>query len=606
MQLKFLPKLFLIILSVFTFLQADAQVINKESFDNVTFLPTGWTAVGATTLIWSRRTTGTFPTCTPASGPGMARFGSRGLVANVTQTLSTPSIDYSNKGDSQAYISLWVFRDNGSVNADSLSFYINTTQSLTGATHIGAVARYTKLFLPDSVSTNGWYKYTFNVPKSFSGNTNYLLIKGVGQAGNNIYIDDVEWNSFPNLCSGVPTPGTGVASPSTICGASGTSSIALSGYSTGVIGISFQWKSSSSLNGPWINIGTNATTLNTGTITSTQYYKCLVSCSYSGLVDSTPVITVTVKQATLPTITINPNAANYCVGVPTKLFASGASTYVWTPNTGLSVSNSDTVFASPTVSTVYTVKGTDTAGCVGQAFVNVTLRQNPNVFISALDTNLCAGDSVLLTAASGGGGNTFLWLPTGNKTSSFYAKPSVSNLYSVTVTNTFGCKGNAKKNLFVAQKPIANFDVNVFARTYRFADSSLNAQDLLWDFGDGNYSTARNPVYTYSEDGTKTITLIATNPPCLADTFTRTFNVSAINVINNNNSFKLSPNPAKQQVEIRFNQATEYVQLIDLTGQVLIEENSVDKISLVFDLSHLSKGAYFLRSSNGIQKLIIE
>lgn len=606
MQLKFLPKLFLIILSVFTFLQVDAQVINKESFDNVTFLPTGWTAVGATTLIWSRRTTGTFPTCTPASGSGMARFGSRGLVAKVTQTLSTPSIDYSNKGDSQAYISLWVFRDNGSVNADSLSFYINTTQSLTGATHIGAVARYTKLFLPDSVSTNGWYKYTFNVPKSFSGNTNYLLIKGVGQAGNNIYIDDVEWNSFPNLCSGVPTPGTGVASPSTICGASGTSSIALSGYTTGVIGISFQWKSSSSLSGPWINIGTNAATLNTGTITSTQYYKCLVSCTYSGLVDSTSVITVTVKQATLPTITINPNAANYCVGVPTKLFASGASTYVWTPTTGLNVSNSDTVFASPTVSTVYTVKGTDTAGCVGQAFVNVTLRQNPNVFISALDTNLCAGDSVLLTAASGGGGNTFLWLPTGNKTSSFYAKPSVSNLYSVTVTNTFGCKGNAKINLFVAQKPIANFDVNVFARTYRFTDSSLNAQDLLWDFGDGSYSTARNPVYTYSEDGTKTIMLIATNPPCLADTFTRTFNVSAINVINNNNSFKLSPNPAKQQVEIKFNQATEYVQLIDLTGQVLIEENSVDKISLVFDLSHLSKGVYFVRSSNGIQKLIIE
>jgi hypothetical protein len=605
MQLKFLPKLLLILTAIFIFSEANAQIVNKESFDNTTFLPSGWSAVGNTNL-WSRRTTGTFPTCTPSSGVGMVRFASRGVAANTTQTISTPVIDYSIKGTSQAYISLWIYRDNGSVNADSLSVYINTTPSLTGATHFGSVARYTKLFLPDSVQANGWYKYTFNVPSSFSGNTNYILIKGVSQAGNNIHIDDVEWNSFPNVCAGVPNPGAGTASPSTICGSSGSSSITLSGYSTGVTGISFQWKVSSTLTGPWANIGVNTTTLNTGNITSTQYYKCFVTCANSGLVDSTSVIKVTVKQATLPTVTINPNAVNYCVGVPSKIFASGATTYVWTPTTGLSVSNSDTVFASPTVSTVYTVRGTDTAGCVGQANVNVTLRQNPNVFINALDTNLCVGDSVLLTAQTGGGGNTYLWLPEGNKTASIYAKPLQSNLYSVTVTNTFGCKGNAKRNLYVAQKPKAYFEVNVFARTYRFSDSSLNAQELLWDFGDGNYSTSRNPVYTYSEDGAKTITLIASNPPCLADTFTRTFNVSAINVFNNNKSLKLSPNPANRTVKIELDQASDFIQLIDLTGQVLLQENSVDKTSIVFDLSQLSKGVYFVRSSNGMQKLIIE
>ncbi len=605
MQLKFLPKLLLILTTIFVFSELNAQIVNKESFDNTTFLPTGWSAVGTTNL-WSRRTTGTFPTCTPASGAGMVRFASRGTAANTNQTISTPVIDYTIKGTSQAYISLWIYRDNGSVNADSLSLFINTTPSLTGATRLGAVARYTKLFLPDSVPANGWYKYTFNVPSSFSSNTNYILIKGVSQAGNNIYIDDVEWNSFPNVCTGVPNPGAGTATPSIICGGTGSSSISLSGYTTGVTGISFQWKVSSSLSGPWTNTGTNSTTLNTGTITSTQHYKCFVTCTNSGLADSTSVITVTVKQGTVPTITVNPNAANYCVGVPTKLFASGASTYLWTPTTGLSVSNSDTVFASPTVSTVYTVRGTDTAGCVGQTTVTVTLRQNPNVIINALDTNLCIGDSVLMTAQTGGGGNTYLWLPEGNKTASIYAKPLQSNLYSVTVTNTFGCKGNAKRNLYVAQKPKAYFEVNVFARTYRFSDSSLNAQELLWDFGDGNYSTSRNPVYTYSEDGTKTITLIASNPPCLADTFTRTFNVSAINVFNNNKSFKLSPNPANQTVKIELDQASEFIQLIDLTGQVLLQENSLDKASIVFDLSQFAKGVYFVRSSNGMQKLIIE
>ena len=100
--------------------------------------------------------------------------------------------------------------------------------------------------------------------------------------------------------------------------------------------------------------------------------------------------------------------------------------------------------------------------------------------------------------------------------------------------------------------------------------------------------------------------MIASNPPCLADTFTRTFNVSAINVFNNNKSFKLSPNPANQTVKIELDQASEFIQLIDLTGQVLLQENSLDKASIVFDLSQFAKGVYFVRSSNGMQKLIIE
>ena len=101
MQLKFLPKLLLILTTIFVFSELNAQIVNKESFDNTTFLPTGWSAVGTTNL-WSRRTTGTFPTCTPASGAGMVRFASRGVAANTTQTISTPVIDYTIKGMSSA------------------------------------------------------------------------------------------------------------------------------------------------------------------------------------------------------------------------------------------------------------------------------------------------------------------------------------------------------------------------------------------------------------------------------------------------------------------------------------------------------------------------
>ncbi|PLW91869.1 MAG: hypothetical protein C0592_13705, partial [Marinilabiliales bacterium] len=44
-----------------------------------------------------------------------------------------------------------------------------------------------------------------------------------------------------------------------------------------------------------------------------------------------------------------------------------------------------------------------------------------------------------------------------------------------------------------------------------FTDGSFNANSWLWDFGDGNTSTAQNPTHTYTANGTYTVTLIATN-----------------------------------------------------------------------------------------------
>lgn len=45
-----------------------------------------------------------------------------------------------------------------------------------------------------------------------------------------------------------------------------------------------------------------------------------------------------------------------------------------------------------------------------------------------------------------------------------------------------------------------------------FDNTSLAAQTFLWNFGDGNTSTAANPTHTYTLPGTYTITLVAYNP----------------------------------------------------------------------------------------------
>ncbi|MCB0762430.1 MAG: PKD domain-containing protein, partial [Flavobacteriales bacterium] len=63
--------------------------------------------------------------------------------------------------------------------------------------------------------------------------------------------------------------------------------------------------------------------------------------------------------------------------------------------------------------------------------------------------------------------------------------------------------------------------------TFDFTNTSVNAQDFLWDFGDPatdqDFSTDPSPTYTYSDTGTYVVTLIA-NPgwPC-ADTATQIY-----------------------------------------------------------------------------------
>ncbi|MGB9940246.1 PKD domain-containing protein [Methanosarcina sp.] len=60
--------------------------------------------------------------------------------------------------------------------------------------------------------------------------------------------------------------------------------------------------------------------------------------------------------------------------------------------------------------------------------------------------------------------------------------------------------------------PIANFSTNVTEGyaplSVQFNDSSENATEWNWDFGDGTNSTEQNPIHTYFEMGNYTVILL--------------------------------------------------------------------------------------------------
>ena len=82
-----------------------------------------------------------------------------------------------------------------------------------------------------------------------------------------------------------------------------------------------------------------------------------VSCSTSGcFVSTSKTSTITVNQ--LPNLNIVTNNNLLCTGQTASLTASGATSYTW------NTSSSNTVIAvSPTVTTSYSVIGTDNNGC---------------------------------------------------------------------------------------------------------------------------------------------------------------------------------------------------------------------------------------------------
>lgn len=91
-----------------------------------------------------------------------------------------------------------------------------------------------------------------------------------------------------------------------------------------------------------------------------------------------------------PLVTTNVTSIAIMNGNHTTLTAYNASTYAWSPSTGLNTTTGATVIASPTVSTTYTVTGTNDYGCSNTTtvFVEVDNVGIDEVTVSIADLNI--------------------------------------------------------------------------------------------------------------------------------------------------------------------------------------------------------------------------
>ena len=248
---------------------------------------------------------------------------------------------------------------------------------------------------------------------------------------------------------------------------------------------------------------------------TTEYFVTVYNASGCEHTDS---MTVSVNQ--LPPVDAG-NDATICEGESQELFASGASTFIWTPTASLDNSTIANPVATPGGTTTYTVVGTDASGCENTDSVTVTVVPRPVTEIDGLN-QICIGGSIVLTAS---GGDTYLW-STGETTPSISVIPTQTTTYTATtfVGQCEGIPASITVDVFF-DYPEASFTADpgpgFSPQIVTFTNTSTGAASYIWDFGFGQGSDEVNPSHGYPAAGQYTVTLIAFSDQGCPDTATQ-------------------------------------------------------------------------------------
>lgn len=232
--------------------------------------------------------------------------------------------------------------------------------------------------------------------------------------------------------------------------------------------------------------GTTGSSVTANPSSTTNY--TITGTSAAGCVGTA---TTTVTVVTNPTVT--PTSATICVGGSVTLTASGASSYSWTPGTGLSSTNTATVTANPGSTTVYTVTGT--AGtCTSVASATVTV--NPLPAISVNSGTICTGQQTATLTASGG--STYTWSPatglSGTTGTSVTATPTATSQYTVTGTDVNGCVNTATTAVTVNPLPTITANSGIICNGSSATLNAGGASTYTWSPATGLSGTTGSSV----------------------------------------------------------------------------------------------------------------
>lgn len=293
-------------------------------------------------------------------------------------------------------------------------------------------------------------------------------------------------------------------------------------------------------------------------------YMITLINNYATCTDS---ITKAVNVVANPTVDFNAVPTNGCQTPLTVVFnnnATDASTYQWDFGDSTAGSNESspthvyTNFGNYTVS----LTASNVSGCISTATKSAFIKiQKPTITFNNLPDQGCVPhtiaptstvtsvDSVVSYRWDFGDGNT------STQKEPIYTYNAVGK-YTVTLTVTTAAGCTETYALFdavkVGTKPTANFnldrDITCARDAIQFTDqSSGDANEWNWDFGDGSSSNAENPRHEFNDIGSLNVKLTVFNNGCKGDSVVKRVTIKAPIAI-----FSYQPTDCKEQLKYTF------------------------------------------------------
>jgi hypothetical protein len=255
--------------------------------------------------------------------------------------------------------------------------------------------------------------------------------------------------------------------------------------------------------------GVNTYTWNTGANTTTIVVSPTVTTNYtvSGTNPcGTNTAVATVSVMPLPVINAVANPTAVCLGYTSTVTASGASTYTW--NTG---ATSSSISVTPSVTTIYTVTGTSSVGCINTKTVSVTIKPLPSLTINPSYNAVCVGGNFTITAS---GASSYSWSTGATTNSITIAALNSTKVFTVTGTGSNGCVKVTTYTLYA--NPLPTLTVTASPTLVCLTSSTLavfGASTYTWNTGATTSTINVTPTTTtvYTVTGTSSVGCVAQN-----------------------------------------------------------------------------------------------
>ena len=286
----------------------------------------------------------------------------------------------------------------------------------------------------------------------------------------------------------------------------------------------------------------------------------------------------------LPSVSTG-NDQEICKNDSTTISANGAVIYSWMPITGLVSPYDSITIAHPSITTTYTVTGTDANTCQAKDSITIMVHTLPIVYAGP-DTIICAGEIITL---NGSGASSYSWDNAIVNGSPF--SPIASATYTVTGTDANTCQSTDSITILVNILP----EIPIIMRNNDSIYTS-NGYSYSWLL-DGTVVTGENNHFISPvEPGTYVVEVTDSNG-CKSTSAPFLILSKNSSLDDKNNLINIFPNPNKGLFKISFKALVEQqgkMEIYNILGENIYDASFECK-DILLNIQDLMGGIYLIR-----------